>query len=206
MSDNDNEDDSSMVSGQAQPRLDDIDDRPCTIEELLAIITAPSGGLTMLPNEAYNESYPNIYLGEESVALDRIGLRNLGITHILNCALGKDDYHVNSNHVMYRPVNIKFMGIEADDMCTFNLTPWFKKAADFIEEAVSGGGKVMVHCVQGVSRSATILIAYLMLKQKMTVQQAVRSVRAKREICPNDGFLQQLCNLNENLKKKGHFS
>lgn len=39
----------------------------CTPEELYDIITAPSGGLQMLPNNAYDEVYPGIYVGEEYV-------------------------------------------------------------------------------------------------------------------------------------------
>ena len=63
----------------------------------------------------------------------------------------------------------------------------------------------MVNCKQGASRSATIVLAFLMIKRHMTVAEATRLVRSKREICPNDGFLQQLCDLNEKLKTKGHF-
>ena len=66
-------------------------------------------------------------------------------------------------------------------------------------------GKVMVNCKQGASRSATIVLAFLMIKRHMNVADAVRIVRSKREICPNDGFLQQLCDLNEKLKSQGHF-
>ena len=62
-----------------------------------------------------------------------------------------------------------------------------------------------MNCKVGASRSATIVLAFLMLKRHLPVQDAVRLVRKKREICPNEGFLQQLCDLNENLKKKGHF-
>ena len=63
----------------------------------------------------------------------------------------------------------------------------------------------MVNCKQGASRSATIVLAFLMIKRHMNVADAVRMVRAKREICPNDGFLQQLSELNEKLKSQGHF-
>lgn len=66
-------------------------------------------------------------------------------------------------------------------------------------------GKVYVYCVQGVSRSSTLVLAYLMIKRQMQVQDAMRMVRARREICPNDGFLQQLCDLNEKLKRADHF-
>lgn len=43
------------------------DDRPYTPDDLLKIIDAPSGGVTMLPSDAYNEVYPNLYIGEEYV-------------------------------------------------------------------------------------------------------------------------------------------
>ncbi len=60
-------------------------------------------------------------------------------------------------------------------------------------------GKVLVHCREGVSRSATLVVAYLMLKEGMTVQDAIRTVRESREICPNEGFLQQLCDFDKEL-------
>ncbi len=63
----------------------------------------------------------------------------------------------------------------------------------------------MVNCVQGVSRSATIVLAFLMLKRHMTAQDAMRKVRENREVSPNDGFLQQLCDLNDKLTDTGHF-
>ena len=37
----------------------------CSIEELNAIITAPSGGLTMLPNTDMDEVYPGLFVGDE---------------------------------------------------------------------------------------------------------------------------------------------
>ena len=63
-----------------------------------------------------------------------------------------------------------------------------------------------MNCRQGVSRSATIALAFLMIKRRMTAQDALRMVRAQREVCPNDGFLQQLCQLNDKLHEQGHFN
>ncbi len=90
-------------------------------------------------------------------------------------------------------------------MVNFRLDQYFRECADYIEGALSSGGKILVNCRQGVSRSATIAMAFLMIKHHVSAQDAVRMVRAQREISPNDGFLQQLCDLNDQLHQMGHF-
>ncbi|KAK7098584.1 dual specificity protein phosphatase 3-like [Littorina saxatilis] len=177
---------------------------PCTIEELEAIITAQTGGLFLEPSAAYDEILPGLYLGDGETAQKRVLLRDLGVTHVLNAALGKSNFHVNTNHDMYRKRNMSFLGVEATDFMNFNMTPFFQQAAAFIEEGLHSG-KVLVHCVQGMSRAATLTIAYLMLKRHMTLQDATRLVREKREICPNQGFLLQLCKLDQSLRTAGHY-
>lgn len=61
-------------------------------------------------------------------------------------------------------------------------------------------GKVFVHCHQGISRSATLVLAYLMIYKRMTAKQAVQIVRKKREIYPNEGFFEQLSDLELRLR------
>ena len=53
-----------------------------------------------------------------------------------------------------------------------------------------------------MSRSASIVLAFLMLKRSLDVVEAVKTVREKREIFPNDGFLRQLCELDQTLAVK----
>lgn len=60
-------------------------------------------------------------------------------------------------------------------------------------------GKVLVHCARGVSRSATLALAYLMIKERLTLVEAVEAVRRHRNILPNVGFLNQLCVLDSSL-------
>lgn len=107
---------------------------------------------------------------------------------------------VNTSAGYYRSVGIQFMGIEALDMAVFPLFHYFFQCADFISEALRSDGKVLVHCGEGISRSSTTVIAYLMIKRGFDVKEAVRTVVKHRNILPNQGFLLQLCQLNDQLK------
>lgn len=68
---------------------------------------------------------------------------------------------------------------------------------------MSSSAKVLVHCVVGISRSATLVLAYLMLHQQMSLRQAVITVRQHRWVFPNRGFLCQLCQLDQKLRGTG---
>lgn len=63
-------------------------------------------------------------------------------------------------------------------------------------------GKVLVVSMMGASRSAVLVAAYLMIFQNMTIMEALTSIRKKRPINPNEGFLKQLREFNENLMEE----
>lgn len=69
-----------------------------------------------------------------------------------------------------------------------NLMRHFAEGIAFIKEGMKEGA-VLVHCFAGVSRSATMTIAYLMKEHKLTFYESMSFVRKKRSIIfPNIGF------------------
>ncbi|KAM9804183.1 dual specificity phosphatase 29-like [Neosynchiropus ocellatus] len=149
-----------------------------------------------------NQVWPSIYIGDEKTALERPGLRELGITHVLNAAEGKWN-NVLTGPDYYCDMNVRYFGVEADDKPTFNISQFFGSAAHFIHEALSlPENKILVHCVMGRSRSATLVLAYLMMKHNLTVVDAIEHVRQRRCILPNHGFLKQLRALDISLQEE----
>jgi hypothetical protein len=83
--------------------------------------------------------------------------------------------------------------IDADDAPEMDLLTQFDQTHTWISENISSGGKVLVHCFAGVSRSASIVIAYIMKEFKMDYKNARSLVsRARKIIEPNYGFERQL--------------
>ncbi|XP_029698885.1 dual specificity phosphatase DUPD1-like isoform X1 [Takifugu rubripes] len=127
-------------------------------------------------------------------------LANLGITHVLNAAHGPQ--HIDTGPRFYNDANIEYHGVEASDCKDFDLRPFFRDAAEFIHVALRQQGKVLVHCARGISRSATLVLAYLMLREGLTLVEALEAVCRHRNILPNVGFLNQLRQLDASLARQ----
>merc|ERR1712128_212081 len=89
------------------------------------------------------------------------------------------------------------------DMPAFYMKPYFEEGAEFINNALKMNGKVLVHCQCGISRSASLVLAFMILKRGMTVQTALATVSARRDIFPNNGFMEQLCDLDYEQRTSG---
>ncbi|XP_047332575.1 dual specificity protein phosphatase 1-like [Impatiens glandulifera] len=133
-----------------------------------------------------------LYLGSLGAANNEPVLKTLKITHILTVA--------NSLPAAY-PQEFAYKTIEVSDKEDVNILQYFEECFEFIEEAKRAGGGVLVHCFVGRSRSATIVVAYLMKKHGMSASKALELVRSKRPVAsPNSGFMQQLYNFEQTLK------
>lgn len=94
----------------------------------------------------------------------------------------------------------KIMVIQVNDTVEDDIKSHFDKSAQFIENILSTGGTVLVHCKVGASRSATIVIAYLMRYKKMSLLDAHKLVKSERSIVqPNNGFWKQLIEYEKEL-------
>ena len=97
--------------------------------------------------------------------------------------------------------NINHKIIKIDDLYSENIIKYFKECIEFIESV----DKIYIHCTCGVSRSATIVLAYLMWKTHSNFNDTYFFVKKRRpEIDPNNGFRRQL-NLFQDLLKENNY-
>ncbi|GLD62863.1 dual specificity protein phosphatase 13-like isoform X1 [Lates japonicus] len=147
-----------------------------------------------------DEVWPNIYIGNVAVAQNKAALLKLGITHVLNAAHSKRGSIGNQS---FYGNDFVYCGIPADDSTHFDLDVYFQPAADFIHKALkSPDGKVLVHCIMGMSRSSTLVLAYLMIYRHLSLKQALQKLIQKRAIYPNKNFLALLLDLDLQLTRK----
>jgi len=132
----------------------------------------------------------NFYLGNEDASMDLETLKSRNITHILVAGSYLDIHH---------PGQFEYLQIPIDDFPSEDLFPHFKAALSFMKK----GTVVLAHCAAGVSRSASMTIAFLMATKGWSYDEARDYVKSKRNIiCPNSGFVKQLKKLDEMIKSK----
>ncbi|MBN3283969.1 DS13B phosphatase, partial [Polyodon spathula] len=160
-----------------------------SVKELEKILDSCKVELTQV-----DEVWPNLYIGNVAIAQDRGALQSMGITHVLNAAHSKQG---SFGHQSFYGKKIKYYGIAAEDSPEFDLSIYFKSAAQFIHKGLKKkDGKVLVHCILGMSRSASLVLAYLMLYHHLSLEDVIRKVIQTRAIYPNRSFLKQLLDLD----------
>lgn len=124
-----------------------------------------------------------LYLGsQDSVTTENIDQYNF--THILS--LGIETPFIEDRKVVKRY-------IPCLDLPETSMEETFEDASEFIDIAIDAKGVVLVHCNAGVSRSASVVIAFLILKKRMSFDDAFELVKERRPaIQPNSGFVKQL--------------
>ncbi|KAM9323405.1 dual specificity protein phosphatase 22-B isoform 1-T1 [Pholidichthys leucotaenia] len=141
-----------------------------------------------------NKVLPELYLGNFKDARDREQLARNNITHIL------------SIHDSAAPIlqEMTYLCISAADLPTQNLTQYFKQSIIFMHESRLKGEGCLVHCLAGVSRSVTLVVAYIMTVTGLGWQEALAAVRVARPCAgPNLGFQRQLQEFENTQAEQG---
>lgn len=138
-----------------------------------------------------SEILPNVLIGNQRDASDRERLAELGVTHIINVT-SQLPLHFENEGIVYKR-------LPASDSGSQNLKQYFQEAIAFIDGVREVNGRVLVHCQAGVSRSPTIVIAYLMARSHKTLADAFSYVKERRAIvAPNLNFMGQLLEFEQN--------
>ena len=132
-------------------------------------------------------------------------LKKIGVTHVLNTAEGNEEGLVNLSPAHYEGSGISYLGFPLWDTVECNAMPYFGCAAEFIASALDEGGKCMVNCQMGISRSSSCAMAYLLIKLGMTAPETLTLFRRQRDVRPNDGFLEQIAALDNELRRERLF-
>ncbi|XP_055534036.1 dual specificity protein phosphatase 14-like [Wyeomyia smithii] len=130
----------------------------------------------------------NLYLCGGSAASVPM-MRQLGVSLVINATTETE----LPNTPLPCDETTGYMRVPVKDNREANLEQYFDEVADKIEEESKLNGVTLVHCVAGVSRSASLCLAYLMKYHRMTLKDAYNHVKARRpQIRPNVGFIRQL--------------
>lgn len=136
----------------------------------------------------------NLFLGSASDANDFLFIKQNNIKLIVNVT--KD---ILTDYSALGFEDIKVIRIPIDDIDTesLNAKNLLISTLITIKKYIDENKGVLVHCRAGVSRSASIVIAYLMKYHNLSFSQAQNYVRSRRSIInPNAGFITQLLNFN----------
>ncbi|KDO33384.1 hypothetical protein SPRG_02191 [Saprolegnia parasitica CBS 223.65] len=126
----------------------------------------------------------HLAVGSDDAAANYVTLYDAGITHICNVA-SQCDLHFMGKFI--------YMHLKIKDSPELDIRSHFDAVFAFMNRARDVRGRVLVHCVAGVSRSVTFVIAYLMKETNLNLQQAYALLKQRRPLmCPNKGFRYQL--------------
>ena len=147
-----------------------------------------------------NQILDHLYMGSQAVASNKTTLERHGITYILNTANEIPNFFEGTPGFFYKKVALldcPSQVIEVDML---------RDVFTFIEDAKAKGHKVLVHCRAGQSRSATVVIAYVMWSLRLPLTKAYAFVQEKRAaVSPNLGFIAQLAQLDAKMSQQGLF-
>ncbi|KAF9256900.1 phosphatases II, partial [Marasmius fiardii PR-910] len=144
-----------------------------------------------------NEIIPRLFISDLAFAENPNLLAANRITHVLSILPERisipSSFYSSSSHGLRERIR---MQVCVEDFPFAELAAHLPATTKFIRDGLrgfSGEGRVLVHCAEGISRSVSVVAAFLMAQHGWTPGEAVAYVKEKRKIAnPNPGFVKQL--------------
>ena len=145
-----------------------------------------------LQSSHITEIINNIFIGSYLNAKNWNELEKNNIKYILNCATECKNIFEDK---------IKYLKLDIKDQNDFPIQDFFDKGIQFIQESVNNNdGNILIHCMEGKSRSTTLLMAYLIKYKNENTNSAYKIVKSKRQLTmPNLGFMFKLREYEKSL-------
>lgn len=160
-----------------------------------------------------NRITKNIFLGNWSSSVNSNVLIRYNIKYIIGL---NSRYKIQSDIDLYKKMNIKYLHINLCDNMKANIFRIFPLTNRFICEALNKNKNILIHCTMGISRAATIVIAFLLWTYYINDKNSdkLRSIYHKhtrlreifeyvkmqrKQIDPNLNFIKQLQLYESNL-------
>lgn len=164
--------------------------------DLDAVYDAPGDNLETFRHVCSEVIESSLFVSGRGIAADIDTLQRQGITHIVNAAADACTNHF-AGQFQYLTYYLKDSNIE-------DISFVFYKTMAWIHDAIMSGGRVLVHCCEGISRSPTLCMSYVIWRDKLSFDDAFERIREVRPICqPNPNFTCQLLVLVKKLTHTG---
>ncbi len=138
------------------------------------------------PDMSVAEVRPWLLISSQDVPTEVPLLQSLGVTHIISLLPG---YTLPVDSSPLKHLSLDFYDDGSFTLDEDILAPAFA----FIEDGRKTGGRVLVHCNAGISRAPSLVLAYLIKREKLCFESAWEAVtRVRPGAKPNSGFLNQL--------------
>lgn len=140
-----------------------------------------------------NEVWPGVWISDIGSVCELAPLQDRNIRHVVCAVLGVKPMF---------PKNLQYTCLELRDTDDQDIYQYFDVIADLIHSETEAKKSILVHCRCGVSRSVTLVCAYLIKYQKMPALDAIRHIQESRPCAnPIKPFRNQLKSYESNCRE-----